>query len=73
MSIVQKTALHRAVEVENSVLVAMLLGKGADITQRDSHGLTPVHKALEVHIMINMFDINYNSTGRSKTKKFYTF
>eukprot|EP01116_Phalansterium_solitarium_P000205 TRINITY_DN10118_c0_g1_i2.p1 TRINITY_DN10118_c0_g1~~TRINITY_DN10118_c0_g1_i2.p1 ORF type:complete len:617 (-),score=211.83 TRINITY_DN10118_c0_g1_i2:633-2483(-) len=42
-----RTALHAATEAGNTLIVAMLLGNGADVCLRDIQGRTPLHIALE--------------------------
>eukprot|EP01116_Phalansterium_solitarium_P023464 TRINITY_DN8228_c0_g1_i1.p1 TRINITY_DN8228_c0_g1~~TRINITY_DN8228_c0_g1_i1.p1 ORF type:complete len:641 (-),score=238.70 TRINITY_DN8228_c0_g1_i1:95-2017(-) len=42
-----RTALHVATEAGNAIIVAMLLGKGADVCLRDAQGKTPMNIALE--------------------------
>eukprot|EP00002_Diphylleia_rotans_P035635 TRINITY_DN7795_c0_g1_i1.p1 TRINITY_DN7795_c0_g1~~TRINITY_DN7795_c0_g1_i1.p1 ORF type:complete len:629 (-),score=114.18 TRINITY_DN7795_c0_g1_i1:251-2137(-) len=41
-----KTALHAAVDCSNSVLVALLVGKGAQVCVRDADDVTPLQSAI---------------------------
>jgi len=43
----QKTALHVAVEKDNTTLVALLLGRGAEVYIRDGSGQTAMNLILE--------------------------
>jgi len=42
-----KTPLHAATQAGNLVILALLVGKGAEVTSRDDKGRTPLHVALE--------------------------
>lgn len=42
------TALHLAVEYQNTEIVKLLLVHGADITIRDARGITPLHLAFRI-------------------------
>eukprot|EP00164_Ancoracysta_twista_P013952 GFYU01022524.1.p1 GENE.GFYU01022524.1~~GFYU01022524.1.p1 ORF type:complete len:573 (+),score=111.72 GFYU01022524.1:31-1749(+) len=42
-----KTALHLAASQGLPVCAALLMGKGASVSQRDDSGITPLHKALQ--------------------------